>query len=439
MRSASLYCLTAICLIGCGVTKKVTTPNPSFTNVQIATGSGFNSTGPCEPTICINPVNAENIAAGAILDAYYWSEDGGRTWKNEQLKSRLGVFGDPVLVADAKGHFYYAHLSDPEGKQWQSKKLLDRIVIQKSTDGGKTYSEGTYCGENHPKDQDKHWLCVDPKSGTIYCTWTEFDEYNNADTTKFKSRILFSKSTDGGQTWSPSVKINQYDGDCLDDDKTTEGAVPTVGPNGELYVAWAWNNKIWFDYSMDGGTTWLAKDILVAEQPGGWTYDVFGISRCNGLPVLDCDRSNGPHRGTLYVNWSDQRNGDTDTDIWVSRSTDGGKTWTKALRVNDDPAGKDQFLTWLTVDQVTGHLYSVFYDRRAYADNRTDVYLAVSRNGGTSFENMKISESPFDPVKYVFFGDYNHISAHNGRVRPIWTRLDNKVLSVWTALIDFKP
>jgi hypothetical protein len=51
---------------------------------------------------------------------------------------------------------------------------------------------------------------------------------------------------------------------------------------------------------------------------------------------------------------------------------------------------------------------------------------------------MKISTTPFDPSKFVFFGDYNHISAHNGMVRPIWTRLQDATLSVWTALIEIK-
>lgn len=424
-------------LSACSVAQKTASTPQTFTNVLIAQGQKSNPYGPCEPTICVNPTNPLNVAAGAIMDRYYWSQDGGRTWQSGALASSHGVFGDPVLVADAQGNFYYAHLSDPEGKQWAGEKLLDRIVVQKSTDGGKTYNDGSYCGMRHPKDQDKHWLATDPKTHVVYCTWTEFDVYGSHDLANDHSRILFSKSADGGATWSEALKINQFEGDCEDDDGTTEGAVPAVGPNGEVYVAWAWNNKIWFDRSTDGGQTWLEKDVVVADQPGGWTFDIPGITRCNGMPVLVCDLSDGPHRGTLYVNWSDQRRGENDTDIWMAKSTDGGRTWSKPLRINDDKKGSHQFLTWLAVDQVTGHLYCVFYDRRNHTDERTDVYLAVSRNGGKGFENLKISESPFDPTKFVFFGDYNHISAHNGTVRPIWTRLEKGVLSVWTALIDF--
>jgi hypothetical protein len=441
MSKITLCCLV-LCCLGCASAQKKAQKAfklPSkFENVRIAQATAGENFGPCEPTICVNPTNTKNIAAGAILNRAYWSEDGGKTWQSHALESKeAGVFGDPVIIADWQGNFYYSHLSDPEGKGWSSPRLLDRIVVQKSSDGGKTYNDGSWCGLRHPKDQDKQWMVADPKTGHLLCTWTEFDKYDSKDLVNDHSRILFSKSSDGGGTWSEAMPINEKEGDCLDDDYTTEGAVPAFGPNGEIYVAWAWANKIWFDRSLDGGKTWLDKDIPAAEQPGGWVFDIPGISRCNGLPILVCDLSNGPRRGTLYLNWADQRNGDKDVDIWMAKSSDGGNTWSAPKRVNDDKPGSQQFFTWMAVDQVTGHLYCVFYDRRNYPDERTDVYLAVSRDGGETFLNTKISETPFDPSSFTFFGDYNHISAHNGVVRPIWTRLERGALSVWTAIIDF--
>jgi hypothetical protein len=118
------------------------------------------------------------------------------------------------------------------------------------------------------------------------------------------------------------------------------------------------------------------------------------------------------------------------------KSTDHGKSWSQPKRINTDDSKKHQFLTWLTIDQTTGYLYSVFYDRRAYSDNQTDVYLAVSKDGGENFENYKISESPFTPNPKIFFGDYTNISVHNGVIRPIWTRLHQGKISVLTALLD---
>lgn len=421
-----------------GPTSIPAVPDPVFENIKIDEAVAGEYFGPCEPSICINLANTNNIAAGSVLNRQYWSTDGGRSWNKTQIKSSMGVFGDPVLMSDWVGNIYFAHLSDPENNGWRSEKLLDRIVIQKSTDGGKTYNDGSFCGFRHPKDQDKHWLCADPKTGHIAITWTEFDKYESKDTARDHSRIMFSKSINGGASWSEGQRINQFEGNCLDDDRTPEGAVPAFGPNGEIFVAWSWNEKIWFDRSVDGGLSWLKEDIVVAEQPGGWTFDIPGVSRCNGMPITVCDLSKGPNRGTLYINWSDQRNGKDDTDVWLSKSTDNGKTWSAPTKVNNDAKGKQQFLSWMAIDQTTGFLYVVFYDRRNHADNQTDVYLAVSKDGGLSFKNMKISKEPFNPNSDKFFGDYNNISAHGGIVRPIWTRLHNNVLSVWTAIIDDK-
>ncbi len=402
-------------------------------NIMIDQG-GF--VGPCEPSIAIDPQAPDRVVAGAILDRVYYSEDGGKTWQKNKLRSPFGVYGDPVIQADFAGNFFYAHLSNPGGSSF-SENWLDRIVIQRSEDGGKTWNEGAFTGLRPPHDQDKHWLATDPRNNHLYITWTEFDEYDSRDP-EDHSRILFSKSTDGGLNWSEAIAINQFEGNCLDGDQTTEGAVPAVGPNGEVYVAWSYDEVIYFDRSLDGGETWLEEDIVIATQPGGWAFDIPGIFRCNGMPITAADLSDGPNRGTIYVNWSDQRNGTEDTDIWLSSSKDGGVSWSPPVRVNDDAPGKHQFFTWMDIDQATGFLYFVFYDRRAYKDERTDVYLAWSTDGGQSFTNRRISEEPFTPSAGVFFGDYNDISAHDGHVRPIWTRLEEGRLSVWTALVEMK-
>jgi len=390
-----------------------------------------NSRSPEEPSIYINPNNTSEIVAGSNISNVFYSHDGGYTWDVDVLESQAyGVWGDPVIIADTAGDFYFFHLSNPPDGNW-----IDRIVCQKSTDSGVSWNDGTYMGLNGAKAQDKHWAVVDQNTNAIYVTWTQFDVYGSSNPDD-KSDIMFSKSYDGGMSWSDAIKINEVSGDCIDDDNTTEGAVPAVGPNGEIYVAWAGPEGLVFDRSTDEGETWLDEDIVIGEFPGGWAIDIPGISRCNGLPITLCDLSGGPNHGTIYVNWTDQRNGEDDTDVWLAKSVDGGFTWSEPIRVNDDGPGKQQFFTWMDIDQTTGDLWFVFYDRRAYDDNRTDVYMARSQDGGSTFSNFKISESPFNPWSSVFFGDYNNVSAHNGVVRPIWTRLEGGSLSVWTAIID---
>jgi hypothetical protein len=253
--------------------------------------------------------------------------------------------------------------------------------MQKSTNNGVNWSAGTFWQHNSPRQQDKEWVGVDwthgPRGNWIYVTWTQFDSYGTSNPAD-SSRILFSRSTDGGNSWlDPATRINQLSGDCVDEDNTVEGAVPVVGPNGDLYVAWSGPKirnvqyGIFFDKSTDGGNTWLDNDIYVADQPSGWDYIIQGIYRCNGMPITCCDNSNSPYRGNIYINWSDEA-GANDHDVKLAKSTNGGLNWSTPIRVNNDPPGREQFLTWMTIDQTTGFLYIVFYDRRNYTGDSTD-------------------------------------------------------------------
>jgi hypothetical protein len=133
--------------------------------------------------------------------------------------------------------------------------------------------------------------------------------------------------------------------------------------------------------------------------------------------------------------WADQKNGESDTDVWFMSSSNGGEQWTEPKRVNGDRGGKHQFLPWIAVDNSTGNIYIVYYDRRAYDDLQTDVYLAYSTDGGLNFKEVKISETPFVPSETKFFGDYTNIAANKGQITPIWTRMDDGRTSVWMALI----
>ncbi|HMQ80789.1 MAG TPA: sialidase family protein [Ignavibacteria bacterium] len=390
------------------------------------------SNSPEEVSIAINPRHPNNLVAGANINNYYYSFDGGSTWINKEISdSKNGVWGDPVLIFDNNGAAYYFHLSRPSNGQW-----IDRIVCQRSTDGGMTFGNpGTYMGLNPPKKQDKPWACVDNSNSkwrdNIYVTWTQFDAYDSR-LPEDLSNIMFSFSSDAGSTWSDAMRINKIPGDCVDSSNTTEGAVPCVGPNGEIYVSWSAHDKLYFDRSLDGGTTWLDEDITAGTQIGGWVYEIEGIFRCNGLPITQCDISNSPYRGTIYINYSDKTNGENDVDVFLLRSSDGGSSWSDPIRINDDPVGngKQQFMSWMSVDPVTGSVNIIYYDRRNYEDLNTDVYLARSTDGGTTFENVKISESPFTPVKSVFFGDYIGVNAYNDFTACIWQRLDKGKLSV---------
>jgi hypothetical protein len=408
----------------------VTNAFSQYTNVMIS-----NASTPEEPAICINPKNLNQVVAGANIASAYYSTDGGLTWTRQTLSSTYGVWGDPVIMVDTLGYFYYFHLSNPTSGSW-----IDRMVCQKSTNAGVNWSNGSYAGLNPPKLQDKEGVVIDRRNNWIHMTWTQFDVYGTTSPTD-SSRILYAKSTDGGLNWSTPVRLDKLGGDCVDEDNTVEGAVPAVSPTGVIYVAWAGpkirNTQlgIFFSKSTDNGITW-SDPVYIADQPGGWDYLVSGIYRTNGLPATCCDVSNGPYRGNIYINWTDSA-GPNNHDVKLIKSTNGGLNWSSVKRVNNDATTREQFFTWMTIDQATGYLYFVFYDRRNYTDVNTDVYLARSTDGGETFTNYLVSSSPFYPNGGTFFGDYNCITAYGGKIRPIWTRLVSSALSVWTAIIDF--
>lgn len=411
---------------------------------------------PAEVSIAINPKNPDNVI-GASSQAgrrgqprsgsyTYVSMDGGKTWRTIAIPNPDElVQGDDVVVFGNDGTAYHAHLSFDGIRVARPARADTAITINTSTDNGVTWNNGVptvrHINSVTPFE-DKPGIIVDnaPNSrnkGNVYVAWTRFDVYGS-NNPEHKSQIYFSRSTNGGKTFSAPIRISDTGGDCVDSDNTVEGAVPAVAPNGDVYVVWAGPLGLVFDKSTDGGLT-FGQDKKISDFPGGWDFGVEGLSRANGMPNTGVDLSNGPNKGTLYVNWIDHRN--TDPDVFVMASRDGGATWSDPIRVNDDGLknGKVQFFTWMAVDPTDGSVNVVFYDRRDGQATTTGLTMARSVDGGKTFANYRIDVS-FGFASPVFFGDYSGISAYGGRVIPMFMHfVEERRLAVSVALFRFKP
>ncbi|HEX8890277.1 MAG TPA: sialidase family protein [Pyrinomonadaceae bacterium] len=412
---------------------------------------------PAEVAIAINPKNPDNLVGASfqtgrpplpLAASYaYVTMDGGLTWKTVAPQDPQNLIqGDDAMAFSSDGTAYHAHLSFDGIRVERPRRAESGIITSASRDGGLTWADPVPA-INHVNSvtpfEDKPGIVTDnapasPFKGNVYLAWTRFDVYGSHDP-ECHTQIYFSRSTDGGKTFSMPFRISDTGGDCIDSDNTVEGAVPAIGPKGEVYVVWAGPLGLVFDKSLDGGLT-FGKDKVIGQIPGGWDFPMPGLDRANGMPVTGVDLSNGPHKGTLYINWTDERNGDQ--DVFVASSADGGETWSQPVRVNDDAIknGKAQFFTWMAVDPVDGSVNTVFYDRRDTEGTMTRLTMARSTDGGRTFVNHKINLEPFSCNASVFFGDYSGIAAYGGRVVPIFMHFtDTRRLAVSVALFNFKP
>ena len=375
-----------------------------------------------EPSIAVNPNNPRQIvAAYQVGAAAAFSSDAGEHWTlaSATTPKDYAVSGDVSVTFDDKGHAFLCYIAfDKLGTEnyWAHNATRNGIFLRRSDDGGKTWNAEASSVISHPTEpgipfEDKPYIVADtdprsPHAGNLYVGWTQF--------TLTKSTILFSRSTDDGESWSAPIEISSHEGLPRDDNGAVEGFNGAVAPDGTLYVVWADGDNIAFTYSRDGGETFAASKAVLDVAP--LYFKVSSVDRANGFPQISLD----PKTNRLFVSWSDYRNGDV--DIFVSTSEDRGTSWSPAVRVNSDPihSGSDQFFQWLSVDPVTGAAYVLFYDRRNDSKNRnTTVALARSTDGGRNFENYAWTRKPFES-RNDFIGDYTGLAAFNGRVYGIW-------------------
>jgi len=399
--------------------------NISLSQYQSVKINPVNTVLHSEQCLKINPKNPNQIVAGVMgnysplttISGYYYSSDGGLNWNGGPvICSFAQPYGDPMVVVDTSGYFYYFCLANGTGL------VLDKLLCFKSTNGGANWDGGTAFALLAPKKDDMEMACVDlshsPYRNNIYVTFTLYDTLpsNNPLDSCY---VMFCSSTNSGISFSVPKRISRIAGTARIDSSSPEGVYPCIGPNGEVYVTWPLNETIMFNRSTNAGLNWLANDIYVSNQVGGWR-GLSGSTSMNFSPVSACDISNSPYSGTIYVCFADQRNGINDRDIWLVKSTNRGNNWSAPKRVNNDGPGNDQKLPWICVDKITGYVWIVFYDTRNNGITMSNTYIARSTDGGNTFQNVKIS--PVNVYNGFYLGEYISIDAYNNKSRILWAK-----------------
>lgn len=388
------------------------------TNYKLADHDGVLPAG---TAVAVSPRNFKNIVAYAAGKIMY-SNDAGITWK-QSASSIADASGTPSLTGDSKGNFYFVY----------SNAALSQVLAINSSDDGKTWSQPAIVSDLPGTDKYDARIGTHPRKEEFFVTWTQSDKFGLKDDS-CKSNIMISSS--GGKKWSKPVQISQTSGNCLDGDFTVRGSMASVAFDSKIFVLWATQGYVWYDRSYDG-SMWLSTDLAIIEQVDGWRTSIPGFGEISNTAVIGIDNSPSRLMGTIYMIYSDAKSGVHDSDIWMMRSSNRGDNWTTPARVNQDEPGREQFLPKISIDPANGWVYIVYYDRRNYTDNQTDVYLAWSVDGGNQFKEKKINEKPFTPVVDAKgnMTEYIGLSAQKGILVPVWTAMNGSKQEIWTAVI----
>ncbi len=407
--------------LSAGLNVKVTIPDAEI---------GFrNQSEACIAVSGQNIVVGYNDAGGNERVSY--SRDGGATWRQTHLPYFPGWksnIADPVVVAGPNGRFYHSYLAPYSFGQ-------DVVAVTHSDDGGATWSAPTNATASVTSPNnvvDKDWMAVDnvpgsPYRGSVYVSWTMFSLNLGG---PGLSSIQFARSTDGGRTWLQAIAITQLSPSEVQGN-IVQGSYIAIGPNGEVYLSWFDSRVggIRVSKSSDGGAT-FSDPATAFTRPNFGTHAASLSTGLFDIPpfgTIAVDTSSGPNRGTVYAA-AHLESASGSVDVAVTRSTDGGATWSDPIPVKNVVTNTDRFEPDIAVAD-NGNVGVIFYDRRNDPDNNSlmDVYLAVSSDGGRTFPvNTRVTTTnwPVLPTSLDnrpgYHGDYNKVVASDNNFYIAW-------------------
>ncbi len=360
-----------------------------------------------EPSVATNPANPANLIGVWQQDLYStrsargavaaYSTNGGKTWGTTPLPF-TGCAPSPLLEPST-GRPYDAVYDNwvsvgPDGTAYtiaaagNSTTYSTGIVAATSSDGGRTWSDAATILDSvqdpsgqHKFFNDKPSVTADPvRAGVAYAVWDQLEAPRTFAyySSNFRGPAFFSRTTDGGKTWSTPAAVY----DPGQQNQTTDNQVVIV--NGVLYdffdllsatgstSAGGGNTPVGhvaFITSADGGLTWSAPTIVAGLDTVGVSDPNTGAAVTTGsfnslAPAFD------PITGQLYAVWQDGRfSGGRYDEIAVSSSADLGRTWSAPARLSTD-TGRPAFDPAIAV-RADGTVGVSYYDLRALTSTNT--------------------------------------------------------------------
>lgn len=418
----AIYTGSDIIAKGIKSAKSTDVPVTSLTNVTESENSVF--VDPNNANYILNSNNSTSWSGGTVGTLYganyFQSSNGGNTWGGTPNGAGGSNSGDPAAAIGLNGREYVNFISGAGGQG---------VAY---SDNGTSWSTATIA-PNPGSLADKNHMWIDnsptsPYEGNLYCAWTDFGGSNN-------NNIVISRSTNDGVNWSSLINLSS----AVSAGSHNQGVNVQTGPNGEVYVCWAiydgWptdETAIGFAKSTNGGVSYTAGTRIKTGLKGIRTSGTSKSMRVNSFPVMAVDISGGPNNGNIYIVWTNIGtpgvNTGTNRSVYMIRSTNGGTSWSAAIKVNQNAFvdGKESYFPWISCDPVTGVLTTVFYDDRNTSSSSCEVFSAYSLNAGTTWTDFKVSDVSFTPTPIPglassYMGDYLGITSKGGKVYPCWT------------------
>jgi len=431
-----------------------------------------------EPQVAVNPHNTSNIIGVFQQDRWSnggahglvagFSSDGGVTWgqstqpfsvctSNATLDPFTGApynrASDPWVSIGPDGTAYAVGLLATNATAGVSGGNNDTgVSTVTSSDGGQTWGNERLIKSDQGTTaifevthffNDKESITADPvHAGTAYVVWDRLEAPSHSVDAILKSRAFrgptwFSKTTDGGKTWTGTRAIfdpgqnAQTIGNLVVVDPRTDvlydffELLKSVGPKHAFLTS----DSVAFVSSSDGGTTWSGPTTVSAQQLATDKATNGALLRTGaGLPSVAIDASTGQ----LYVVWEDAKfTSGAVNQVVISTSPAGGKTWSAPAAISKTPTTTPAFTTTVAVNSA-GTVAVTYYDMRnpdkITTGLPTDYWIVKSTDHGASFPTeVRITPTSFDMsiapnAGGLFLGDYEALGVNGTAFVPFFVK-----------------
>jgi hypothetical protein len=424
----------------------VINPNP---NIRVLPST---STAQTEvPLVCCR-VNqsfmfgSSNAVTGSTINSgSYITTNGGLNWFGSNIINNGNTNnqrGDPGPTIDKDQRVIFTHLSS--NTNFGS---VTGMAAEYSTNYGQNFSASVQVHSNSYDDKNLAGTDDAPSSPYYGYSYIAFCDYSAG--TSFCARTTNGGVTWGTPvSWAPPSGSYSQGHDV---DVCPNGTVIVCYALHGSSSPWT-ETAVGIGRSTNGGVSFTGiQPAYNTHGTRSTSFNGWGI-RTNGFPRISIDKSGGPRNGWIYVVMSEYQlaPAGNDADVVLHRSTDNGLTWSAGVRVNQDAMnnGKVQWFPCVRVDEYGG-VNVAYYDNRDFpsSGDSCSVWISRSIDGGNTWTDVEVADHHFKPktangMAGGYMGDYIGITSGNNKVWAFW--MDDKAGAVgfynaWAGYISLGP